>query len=141
MQHLIQTDFGIVRLLLYEARGLEQSISRKTPSPRILVQCVDNGEEQAPLSMFSTPVCRETTDPVWNSCYDFICGKKLETTLLLHVFDASAKRSNLGYMTIPLRDLLDMNETDTVVWWPLSGSSKGQVKMRAEWRAVAISNL
>ncbi len=57
---------------------------------------------------------------------------------MVYLSDASVKNSTLGYMSIPLRDLLDASEAEAV-WWPLSGSPKGQLKMRAEWRAIAIT--
>ncbi|KAF8922235.1 hypothetical protein CPB85DRAFT_1266522, partial [Mucidula mucida] len=73
------SDVGIVRLLLYEAHGLQRSTPRRKPNPRASVQWMC--DEDGPTPMFSTPVCRNTCEPTWNSCYDFICARKLTTTL------------------------------------------------------------
>ncbi|KAK0473291.1 hypothetical protein IW261DRAFT_1611258 [Armillaria novae-zelandiae] len=55
---------------------------------------------------------------------------KSNTDTLLHL-----RETNLGYMYIPLRDLLDRDDSGPR-WWALSGSQAGQLKMGAEWKPL-----
>ncbi|KAG7450192.1 uncharacterized protein BT62DRAFT_496072 [Guyanagaster necrorhizus] len=126
------SNVGVVHLSLDEAKDLKSPVSSREANPRATIMLAVDGKA---TRIHSTPLCRSTSEPKWHSRHTFLCTDKASSVILVDVSDCGFKETNLGYMYIPLRDLLDRDET-LPRWWALSGSQAGQLKMGAEWKPL-----
>ncbi|KAK0465244.1 uncharacterized protein EV420DRAFT_1637395 [Desarmillaria tabescens] len=127
-----ESDVGVVHLTLDEAKDLKSPVSSREANPRATIMLAVDGKA---TRIYSTPPCKSTSEPKWHSHHTFLCTDKASSVILVDVSDCGFKETNLGYMYIPLRDLLDRDESGPR-WWALSGCQEGQLKMGAEWKPV-----
>lgn len=127
-----ESNVGVVHLFLDEAKELESPVSSREANPRATIMLAVNGKA---TRIHSTPPCKSTSEPKWHSHHTFLCTDKASSVILVDVSDCGFKETNLGYMYIPLRDLLDRDDSGPR-WWALSGSQAGQLKMGAEWKPL-----
>jgi len=127
---------GIVRLVLHQAKELDQSKSLSgdlNPLGKIYLN-------HNTTSSFQTAKFKHTASPVWEAPYEFLCTDKLNTIITVKVVDDRdfLKDPVIGYMSIKLVDLIEAKKTEARDWFPLSGCRQGKVRVSAEWKPIAM---
>jgi len=126
---------GIVRLVLHQAKELDQSKSLSgdlNPFGKIYLNHNNT-------SSFQTLKVKHTTSPVWEAPFEFLCTDKVNAIITVKVVDDRdfLKDPVLGYMSIRLVDLIE-KKTEARDWFPLSGCKQGKVRVSAEWKPIAM---
>lgn len=127
---------GIVRLVLHQAKELDQSKSLSgdlNPFGKIYLN-------HNTTSSFQTKQVKHTTSPVWESPFEFLCTDKVNAIITVKVVDDRdfLKDPVVGYMSIKLVDLIEAKKTEARDWFPLSGCRQGKVRVSAEWKPIAM---
>lgn len=92
---------------------------------------VSLGYNETPV--FTTRRIEGTNDPVWNAKHSFYCASIESGVLSVRIVDVGLKEVDpvVGQLSLRVDDLLDGNE-----WWPLSGTTTGEARVTATWRAL-----
>ncbi|KDQ54885.1 hypothetical protein JAAARDRAFT_37997 [Jaapia argillacea MUCL 33604] len=134
---LPDTDVGIVRITLHQAKELDTSKSMtKDLNPFAKVFLGDN-----PKSIFATPKFKHTLSPVWESATEFLCSEKKSSVITIKVIDDRDFMADpvVGYLSIRLADLLEAKKDAGKDWWPLSGCKSGKLRMSADWKPLNMA--
>jgi Ca2+-dependent lipid-binding protein len=134
---LPETNVGIVRLTLHQAKELDQSktsIGDLNPFARVFLG--DNHHAQ-----FSTRRLKHTNAPVWEESTEFLCSDKDASVITIKVVDDRdfLKDPVIGYMSVRLADLLVAKSEAGHDWWPLSHCKSGRVRLTAEWKPLNMA--
>ncbi|KAF5356241.1 hypothetical protein D9756_004179 [Leucocoprinus leucothites] len=133
-----ESSVGIVRLVIHQAKDLDQSKSLSgdlNPFAKVFLgNDMDN-------DVFSTVRFKHTISPVWEAPYEFLCSDKDTSVITIKVIDDRdfLKDPVVGYMSIKLVDLLSCMGEAGRDWFPLSGCKTGRVRISAEWKPVAMA--
>lgn len=128
---------GIVRLVLHQAKDLDQSKSLSGDlNPFAKVHLNHSG---APC--FHTPILKHNNSPVWEAPYEFLCTDREHAVITIKVVDERdfLKDPVIGYMSIRLVDLMEAKKLDNKDWFPLSGCKQGKLRVSAEWKPLAMA--
>ena len=125
---------GIVRLMIHQAKELDQSKSL-SGDLNPLLQVRVNG------TTFKSPTKKHTNNPVWEVPYEFLCPDKNATKITFKVLDDRDFLTDpvLGYVAINLVDLLQSKDQASKDWFPLSGCHSGKVRLSAEWKPLNMA--
>ncbi|KAF8168240.1 C2 domain-containing protein [Crassisporium funariophilum] len=134
---VLDSTVGIVRLILHQAKELDQSKSLSgdlNPLAKVYLN-------SSPSSSFATPCFKHTASPVWEAPHEFLCTDKASATITIKVIDDRdfLKDPVVGYMSIRLVDLLDMRGQAGKDWFPLSGCRSGKMRVSAEWKPLSMA--
>ncbi|KAF7339989.1 hypothetical protein MVEN_01916600 [Mycena venus] len=131
------TNVGIVRLTIHQAKELDQSKSLSgdlNPLARVYL-----GGDPKTVA-FSTPRFKHTNAPVWEQAYEFLCQDKASSVIMIKVIDDRdfLKDPVVGYMSIKLTDLLESKKEAASGrdWFPLSNCKSGKIRLSADWKPV-----
>ena len=135
-QSLFCQAVGIVRLMIHQAKELDQSKSLSGElNPLCQVRVNPSG------TTFKSPIKKHTNNPVWEVPYEFLCPDKNATKITVKVLDDRDFLTDpvLGYMVINLVDLLQSKNQASKDWFPLSGCRSGKVRLSAEWKPLNMA--
>ena len=124
---------GIVRLMIHQAKELDQSKSL-SGDLNPLCQVRVNG------TTFKSPSKKHTNNPVWEVPYEFLCPDKNATKISFKVLDDRDFLTDptLGYVAINLVDLLSKDQASND-WYTLSGCNTGKLRLSAEWKPLNMA--
>jgi Ca2+-dependent lipid-binding protein len=133
---LPDTNVGIVRLTVHQAKDLDQSKAMGDLDPFLRVFLGDNRNPQ-----METMRTKHTNAPVWEAATEFLCSDKEASVLTFKVLDDRDFRKDpmVGYMSVRLEDLLEAKAEAGRDWWPLSGCRSGRVRLTAEWKPLNMA--
>ncbi|KAJ3513052.1 hypothetical protein NLJ89_g3156 [Agrocybe chaxingu] len=136
-EEVLDSTVGIVRLVLHQAKELDQSKSLSgdlNPFAKVYIN-------QSSSSSFSSPCFKHTTSPVWEAPYEFLCTDKETATITVKVVDDRdfLKDPVIGYMSIKLTDLIHAKASEGRDWFPLSGCKQGKLRLSAEFKPLAMA--
>ncbi|KAF9650690.1 tricalbin [Thelephora ganbajun] len=137
VQKLPETNVGIVRLVLHQAKDLDHSKSMSGDlNPFVKVYL---GNQSTPTHISNH--LRHTNNPVWESATEFLCTDKKTSIITVKVIDDRdfLKDPVVGYMSVRLTDLLRAKEQAGRDWWPLSGCNSGRIRLSTEWKPLDLS--
>jgi len=131
------TAVGIVRLVLHQAKELDQS---KSLSGDLNPFCKVHLNHSA-SSSFQTNLIKHNNSPVWEAPYEFLCTDKDNAVITVKIVDDRdfLKDPVVGYMSIKLVDLMEAKQLDNKDWFPLSGCKQGKLRLSAEWKPLAMA--
>lgn len=135
--NLFLVDVGIVRLVLHQAKDLDNSKSMSGDlNPFVKVYL---GSQSTPTH--TSPCRKHTNDPLWESPTEFLCTDKKTSIVTIKVIDDREflKDPVVGYMSVKLTDLLWAKDEAGKDWWPLSGCKSGRIRLSAEWKPLEMS--
>ncbi|XP_040197027.1 extended synaptotagmin-1 isoform X1 [Rana temporaria] len=89
-------------------------------------------------STYKTKVASKSSSPVWEENFVFLVKNPSTEVLQVNVRDEASK--SLGYLTMPLSDLLTADCFTVDGWFPLN-SSEAEILMRAQLRILASPNV
>ncbi|PIO33576.1 hypothetical protein AB205_0171090, partial [Aquarana catesbeiana] len=89
-------------------------------------------------STYKTKVTSKSSSPVWDENFVFLVKNPSTEVLQINVQDEAGK--SLGYLTMPLSDLLTAECVTVDGWFPLN-SSEAEILMRAQMRILASPNV
>lgn len=89
-------------------------------------------------STYKTKVTSKSSSPVWDENFVFLIKNPSTEVLQINVQDEASK--SLGYLTMPLSDLLTAECFTVDGWFPLN-SSEAEILMRAQMRILASPNV
>lgn len=135
--HFFYPGVGIVRLVLHQAKDLDQSKSLSGDLNPFAKVFLGNDSDEA----FSTPRFKHTIAPVWEAPYEFLCSDKETSVISIQAVDDRdfLKDPVLGHMSVKLVDLLSCTGEAGRDWFPLSGCKSGRIRISAEWKPVAMA--
>jgi len=124
---------GIVSLHISGARRLDAS-SSESGNVSTVAQ-VSLGYDGAPV--YTTHRLEQTNSPTWEAKHDFYSPNRGACVIAVKIVDDSLEDGDkvVGQLSLHLDDILDGNR-DGVEWWPLSGCTRGDLKMKAMWIVV-----
>lgn len=133
----LQKAVGIVRLVLHQAKELDQTKSLSgdlNPFAKVYLN-------HSTTSSFQTPIFKHTNSPVWESPYEFLCIDKSHSIITIKIVDERdfLKDPVIGYMSIRLEDLIFAKTLENRDWFPLSGCKQGKLRVSAEWKPLAMA--
>lgn len=134
---LLETNVGIVRLVIHQAKDLDHSHSISGDlNPMVKVHLGDKR-----TAAYKTPVKKHTNDPVWEAAYEFLCLDKMTSKIVVRVIDDRdfLKDPEVGYMSIRLTDLLACNGQAGKDWFRLSNCESGKIRVSAEWKSLNLA--
>ncbi|KAF5354770.1 hypothetical protein D9756_005742 [Leucocoprinus leucothites] len=133
-----ESSVGIVRLVIHQAKDLDQSKSLSGSLNPIAKVFLGNDTDN---EVFSTPCFKHTISPVWEAPYEFLCPDKDSCVITTKVIDDHdfLKDPVIGYTSVKLVDLLSCMGEAGRDWFPLSGATTGRVRITAEWKPVAMA--
>src|SRR5258708_2682897 len=107
---------GIVRLVLHQAKELDQS---KSLSGDLNPFCKVHLNHSA-SSSFQTNLIKHNNSPVWEAPYEFLCTDKDNAVITVKIVDDRdfLKDPIVGYMSIKLVDLMEAKQLDNKDWFP-----------------------
>ncbi|KAF9452577.1 hypothetical protein P691DRAFT_804323 [Macrolepiota fuliginosa MF-IS2] len=121
---------GIATFMLFEAKDLcfgDKPMARLRPVVIIRTDMDEIGFQATSLGF--------SGNPKWYSQCEILAKQGKKTRFILEVkYDTSV----LGHINLPLGDLLGGEEQDGR-WWPLSGSPRGQLRLKAEWKGLSTN--
>lgn len=137
VQKLPETNVGIVRLVLHQAKDLDNTKSMSgdlNPLAKVFI-----GNNSSPTH--TSTRLKHTNNPVWESPAEFLCTDKKTSVITIKVIDDRdfLKDPVIGYMSVRLADLLRAKEEAGKDWWPLSGCKSGKIRLSAEWKPLEMS--
>ncbi|KAF9452575.1 transmembrane protein [Macrolepiota fuliginosa MF-IS2] len=132
------SSVGIVRLVLHQAKDLDQSKSMSgdlNPFAKVFI-----GNDTV-NDVFATPRFKHTISPVWEAPYEFLCSDREASVITIKVIDDRdfLKDPVVGHMSIKLTDLMSCMGEAGRDWFPLSGCKSGRVRISAEWKPLAMA--
>jgi Ca2+-dependent lipid-binding protein len=135
-QEVLDSTVGIVRLMIHQAKELDQSKSLSgslSPFCRVSVN--------PSSTSFKTHVKKHTNAPVWEVPYEFFCTDKNCSQITVRVIDERdfLKDPLIGYMSINLVDLLQLKNQAGKDWFSLSGCRSGKLRLSAEWKPLYMA--
>ncbi|KAK7064548.1 C2 domain-containing protein [Favolaschia claudopus] len=136
-QEVVETNVGIVRLMVHQAKELDQSKSISGDlNPLARVYLADPKD-----AVFSTPRFKHTNAPVWEQPYEFLCADKASSVITVKVIDDRdfLKDPVVGYMSIKLVDLLESKNEAGRDWFPLSNCKSGKIRISADWKPLDMA--
>jgi Ca2+-dependent lipid-binding protein len=133
---LPDTNVGIVRLTIHQAKDLDQSKANGDLDPFIRLFIGDSR-----TAHLQTDKRKHTNAPLWETSTEFLCSDKQASILTLKVLDDRdfLKDPLIGYMSVRLTDLLETRAEAGRDWWPLSGCKSGRVRLTAEWKPLNMA--
>ncbi|OJA07635.1 hypothetical protein AZE42_01107 [Rhizopogon vesiculosus] len=134
---LPQTNVGIVRLTIHQAKELDASKSLSGElNPLVKVFLGKSGS-----STHKSQIIKHTNNPVWESATEFLCADKASSVITIKVVDERdfLKDPVVGHMSVRLADLLQTDPTLDREWWPLNGCKSGKVRLSCEWKPLQMA--
>ncbi|KAG6371667.1 C2 domain-containing protein [Boletus reticuloceps] len=134
-ERLPETNVGIVRLTLHQAKELDASKSLSAElNPFVKVYL---GSDTSPIH--KSQIIKHTNNPVWESSTEFLCSDKHSSMITVNVVDERdfLKDPVVGYMSVRLEDLLRAEISEGRDWWPLSKT--GKLRMSAQWKPLYMA--
>lgn len=136
-QEVPETNVGIVRFVLHQAKDLDHSKSLSgdlNPFAKIHI-----GDSHKPI--LTTHRFKHTNSPVWEAPVEFLCSDKNSSVITVKVIDDRdfLRDPVVGYMSIRLADLFEAQKEAGRDWWPLSGCKSGRVRIGVEWKPLSIA--
>ncbi|CEP18998.1 hypothetical protein [Parasitella parasitica] len=128
----VESNSGIVRLMIHECRELVSNTSTLSPYVRIIV----NGTEK-----YKSTVMKKKTDPKFEEPYEIVVLDKTTFFIRAEVRDSAAEDKLVGAFTSYLPDMVrQQGKNDS--WWDLvsEGEQTGQLRLSAEWKPLIMSS-
>ena len=75
---------------------------------------------------------RGSSDPVWDSIFDFFCPYLSYATITMDVIDMHHGPESIGSFSLGLQDVWESSRLGTQ-WWPLNGSRSGKIRLDCKW--------
>jgi len=128
---------GIVRLVLHQAKELDQSKSLSGDLNPFAKVFLGNDNAEA----FSTPRFKHTIAPIWEAPFEFLCSNKETSVISIQIVDDRdfLKDPIIGRMSLTLLDLLSCTNEAGRDWFTLSGCKSGRIRISGEWKPVAMA--
>ncbi|KAL4069403.1 C2 domain-containing protein [Scleroderma citrinum] len=137
-EQLPNTNVGIVRLTLHQAKELDLSKSLTGDlNPRGKVYLGNSTD-----SIHRTQIIKHTNNPVWESPTEFLCLDKQSSMITIKIIDDRdiLKDPVLGFISVRLEDLLaGMSEGRD--WWPLGGCKSGKIRVSSQWKPLYMAGV
>ncbi|EKM60795.1 uncharacterized protein PHACADRAFT_246931 [Phanerochaete carnosa HHB-10118-sp] len=137
IEEILDSNVGIVRLTIHQAKDLDQSKSITGDLNPMAKVFLGNGQV-----VHKTQKFKRTNNPVWESTTEFLCSDKSTSTVTVRVIDDRdfLKDPVIGHMTVRLGDLLEAKKEVGRDWWPLSGCASGaKLRVSAEWKPLNMA--
>ncbi|KAF7320046.1 hypothetical protein MKEN_00788800 [Mycena kentingensis (nom. inval.)] len=136
-QEVPDTSVGIVRLVIHQAKELDQSKSMSGDLNPFAKVCLNDTKN----AVFSTRRFKHTNAPVWEQAYEFLCADKESSVVILQIIDDRdfLKDPVIGYMSIKLADLLNNPKEAGRDWFPLSNAKSGKIRVSAQWKPLNMA--
>ncbi|KAG2756512.1 tricalbin [Suillus brevipes Sb2] len=136
-ENLPQTNVGIVRLTIHQAKELDATLSLSGDLNPLVKVFLGNSTSYTHRSQ----IIKHTNNPIWESSTEFICADKSSSVITLKVIDERdfLRDPVIGYMSVRLVDLLQTDPTVNREWWPLSGSKSGKIRLSCEWKPLQMA--
>ncbi|KAF8640747.1 hypothetical protein AX17_000398 [Amanita inopinata Kibby_2008] len=134
---LPDTNVGIVRLVVHQAKDLDSSKSLSGDlNPMFKVYVGDSKSASYTGQRF-----KHTSNPVWEAPYEFLCVDKATSKIAIRVVDDRdfLKDPVIGYMSIRLTDLLACSGEAGKDWFSLSNCKSGKIRVSAEWKPLDMA--
>ncbi|KAG9314629.1 C2 domain-containing protein [Chiua virens] len=130
-ERLPETNVGIIRLTLHQAKELDASQSLSGELNPIVKVYLDT--DSSPVHKSQT--IKHTNNPVWESSTEFLCSNKHSLNVTIKVMDERDFMKNpvVGQMSLRLEDLLAEGRD----WWPLSKT--GKIRISAQWKPLHMA--
>ncbi|KAG0700683.1 C2 domain-containing protein [Suillus ampliporus] len=134
---LPQTNVGIVRLTIHQAKELDASKSLSGDLNPLVKVFLGNSTSYTHKSQ----IIKHTNNPIWESPTEFICADKASSVITIKVIDERdfLRDPVVGYMSIRLVDLLQTDPTLDREWWPLNGCKSGKIRLSSEWKPLHMA--
>ncbi|KAJ7225891.1 C2 domain-containing protein [Mycena pura] len=133
----MDTNVGIVRLTVHQAKELDQSKSMSGDLNPFAKVCLGDKKNE----VYRTRRIKHTNAPVWEQAYEFLCPEKQSAVILMEIIDDRdfLKDPVVGYMSIKLPDLLQSKKEVGRDWFPLSNCKSGKIRISAEWKPLNMA--
>lgn len=131
LEELPETATGIARLTVHQAKELDLSRVRGTPSAYAKVYL---GKNQL---IHTTPIMKTTNSPSWESHTEFLVADRNRSVVSIRLFDDHANGASLGDLSVKLTDLIAARQGGTD-WFPLQGLRSGKLRLALEWKPLNI---
>ncbi|KAH0838563.1 C2 domain-containing protein [Lanmaoa asiatica] len=134
-ERLPETNVGIVRLTLHQAKELDASKSLSGELNPVVKVYLDSD----PSPVHKSQIIKHTNNPVWESSIEFLCSDKHSSGITVKVVDDRdfMKDPVVGYMSVRLEDLLTAEASEGRDWWPLSKT--GKIRISAQWKPLHMA--
>ncbi|KAG2350711.1 tricalbin [Suillus weaverae] len=136
-ENLSQTNVGIVRLTIHQAKELDASQSLSGDLNPLVKVFLGNSTSYTHKSQ----IIKHTNNPIWESPTEFICADKSSLIITIKVVDERDffRDPVVGYMSVRLVDLLQTDPALNREWWPLSGCKSGKIRLSCEWKPLQMA--
>ncbi|KAG1783596.1 C2 domain-containing protein [Suillus placidus] len=136
-ENLSQTNVGIVRLTIHQAKELDASQSLSGDLNPLVKVFLGNSTSY----MHKSQIIKHTNNPIWESPTEFICADKSSSIITIKVVDERdfLRDPVIGYMSVRLVDLLQTDPALNREWWPLSGCKSGKIRLSCEWKPLQMA--
>ncbi|KAF9229629.1 tricalbin [Gyrodon lividus] len=136
-EQLPNTNVGIVRLTLHQAKELDASKSLSGDlNPFVKVYVGSSGS-----AIHKSQIIKHTNNPVWESPTEFLCSDKRSSVITIKVMDDRdfLKDPVVGCISMRLEDLLTAETSGGRDWWPLSGCKSGKIRISTHWKPLNMA--
>lgn len=136
-ENLPQTNVGIVRLTMHQAKELDATKSLSGDLNPLVKVFLGNSTSYTHKSQ----IIKHTNNPIWESSTEFICADKSSSVITIKVIDERdfLRDPVVGYMSVRLVDLLQTDPALSREWWPLSGCNSGKIRLSCEWKPLQMA--
>jgi Ca2+-dependent lipid-binding protein len=136
-ENLPQTNVGIVRLTIHQAKELDATKSLSGDLNPLVKVFLGNSTSYTHKSQ----IIKHTNNPIWESSTEFICADKSSSVITMKVVDERdfLRDPVVGYMSVRLVDLLQTDPALAREWWPLSGCNSGKIRLSCEWKPLQMA--
>ncbi|KAF8559381.1 tricalbin [Imleria badia] len=134
-ERLPETNVGIIRLTLHQAKDLDASKSLSGELNPFVKVYLDS--DTSPIH--KSQIIKHTNNPVWESSTEFLCSDKHSSRITVNVVDERdfLKDPVVGYMSVRLADLLTAETSEGRDWWPLTKT--GKIRISAQWKPLHMA--
>ncbi|KAG2156538.1 C2 domain-containing protein [Suillus bovinus] len=136
-ENLPQTNVGIVRLTIHQAKELDATQSLSGDLNPLFKVFLGNSTSYT----YKSRIIKHTNNPIWESSTEFICADKSSSVITIKVVDERdfLKDPVVGYMSVRLVDLLQTDPALSREWWPLSDCKSGKIRLSCEWKPLNMA--
>ncbi|KAG1715796.1 hypothetical protein ID866_1372 [Astraeus odoratus] len=137
-EELPNTNVGIVRLTLHQAKDLDSSKSLSGDLNPLVKVYLGNNDS----AIHRTQIIKHTNNPVWESPTEFLCLDKRSSMVTINVVDDRdfLKDPVIGSMVVRLEDLLS-GVSEGRDWWPLKNCKTGKIRISAQWKPLHMAGV
>lgn len=123
---------GILRYTLSQAKDLDSSKSMVGQLSPYAIMAIDD-------KIHTTAIKKRKNSPIWEEFHEVLVTDKAKCTLGLKIKDDRGLAADPDLGTWNMRLDLLMNEMDKGnEWFKLANTKSGKVKLRAQWKPVAV---